>query len=124
MAQRASADRGPGNGARSGSFVRATRNAGNTWHWWEVMAHGNLVDRPSGTGPTRGVRLWMLAWARVAGPRAQRGRRRPEALGGSRSTAGRSIGPRPSGSTPHGRTAMNIRSDFACLAPHPLVAGF
>jgi hypothetical protein len=30
MAQRASAARGPGNGARSGPFVRATRNAGNT----------------------------------------------------------------------------------------------
>jgi uncharacterized protein YjbJ (UPF0337 family) len=34
MAQCASADRGPRNGARYGPFVRATRNAGNTWHWW------------------------------------------------------------------------------------------
>src|SRR5438094_9901897 len=30
MAQRASADRGPGNGARSGPFVRAAHNEGST----------------------------------------------------------------------------------------------
>src|SRR4030095_8729481 len=69
MAQCASADRGPGNGARSGPFVRATRNAGNTWHCTggEAMAHGNLVDRPSGGGPTRRGGLGLLSLALVVG---------------------------------------------------------
>jgi MYXO-CTERM domain-containing protein len=77
MAQRASADRGPRNGAESWAFVRATHNERNTWHWWEVMAHGNLVDCSSGGGPTRRGRLGLLSLALVvvrwARDRAQHG---------------------------------------------------
>src|SRR5512132_2301926 len=57
---------------------------GNTCIGGEVMAHGNLGDRPSGGGSTRWWRLGILTLARVAGPRVQRGRRRrkPEAEAG------------------------------------------
>ena len=44
-------------------------SAGNTWHWWEVMAHGNLVDRPSGGGPTRRGGLGLLSLALVGAAR-------------------------------------------------------
>ena len=37
--------------------------------WWEVMAHGNLGDRPSGVDPTRRGRLGILSSAPVVAPR-------------------------------------------------------
>jgi hypothetical protein len=88
----------------------------------EVIARGNLVDRPSGGGPTRWWRLGILSLARVAGPRVQRGRRRwkPEAEAGRPLAEALAL-------DPQGQFLTGERPEytqgFRCLAPHLLVAG-